>query len=160
MEEAIQRDISADKIDSFRELFSIFTGAQLSQVEVHHGDGDAVGRDNDGQWSVELNTEGKLWEVAHEASHVLFSPFDYSKAVAKALKNQEVHNLANIIEDARIDRKGSEHFGKPLYELHRDELLSYSGNADNLADAVFSAAFELDWSVEGRDPEGGVKKFG
>jgi hypothetical protein len=160
MEETIRRSISGDKIDSFRELFSIVTGAHLSQVEVHHGDGDAVGRDSDGRWSVELNTEGELWEAAHELGHVLFSPFDYSKAVAKALQNQDIHTIANILEDSRIDRKASEHFGKPLYELHRNELLSYSGNADNLADAMFSAAFQLDWEVEGRDPEGVVKKFG
>ena len=86
-------------------------------------DTDSVYKDRDGGWHFGLKKSDHVSASQHEAAHAKWTPFSYAKAVAGRMQDNRVSDIANIIEDRRIEFLADVWWqGSHIYDRHRADL--------------------------------------
>jgi len=153
--------ITKKRTEAVKEFFSILTGSPLEDVSVSWTEKDSSVAKTEGGWVVKLSSEDELPVLLHEASHILYTPFDVADVAGVSLSDERVRLMTNIIEDARIDWLGGEWFGKDLFLAHKEMLEKEvgDGKAKNLHHAVGSLVYDLGLTVEDSITQAAMVRF-
>jgi len=102
-------------------------------------DTDSVSKDSSGGWHFGLKKSDHVSASQHEAAHAKWTPFNYTQAVADRMNDNRVSDIANIIEDRRIEFLADVWWqGSHIYDRHRADLIRdlETRRADRLADVI------------------------
>ena len=102
-------------------------------------DTDSVYKDRNGGWHFGLKKSDHVSASQHEAAHAKWTPFSYAKAVAERMQDNRVSDIANIIEDRRIEFLADVWWqGSHIYDRHRADLIRnlMERRANGLADVI------------------------
>ena len=127
--------IQRERFSRYREMFQIYTNTADVVVEASRT-GDVVERtkhtvvnpatgkrEQRYRWRVGLKIGDGHHILLHEIGHVLFDSLDGAEKYLSKIANPRVMSIWNATEDVRIERMTEEHFGKPIWPLHRQQLI-------------------------------------
>lgn len=113
-----------DKLDEWEKLFSIVGGG--SKVYLISGDTKdcKISRSREtGDWHVQIHKDTPTEIALHEACHQLYSTFTLPTELQDRMRlNYKSFDLANIMEDVRINRKGGDWYSQDLLGFQRGRL--------------------------------------
>ena len=154
--------IQRERFSRYREMFQIYTNTTDVRVEASRT-GDVVERtkhtvfnpatgkrEQKYQWRIGLKPGDGHFFLLHEVGHVLFDSLDGAEKYLSKIKDPRVMSVWNATEDVRIERLTEEHFGKPIWPHHRQQLIDddngepWSGLANMVGALLFDVPVKLD----------------
>jgi hypothetical protein len=153
--------IQRERFPAYKELFQIYTNTADVRVEASRT-GDVVERSRQMRvnpatgkrearyrWRIGLKPGDGHHVLLHEVGHVLFDSLDGAEKYLSKVANPRVMSIWNATEDVRIERMTEAHFGKPIWPLHRQQLIDedtgepWSGLANMVGALLFNLPVEL-----------------
>ena len=158
----VDNTIQRERFPAYKELFQIYTNT--TDVDIHASrTGDVVERskymevnpvtgkrEQRYRWRVGLKVGDGHHVLLHELGHVLFGSLDGAEKYLQKVANPKVMHIWNATEDVRIERMTEQHFGKPIWPLHRQQLIDeddgepWSGLANMVGALLFDVPVETD----------------
>jgi len=159
--------IQRERFSRYREMFQIYTNTTDVEVEESRT-GDVVERtkhtvvnpatgkrEQRYRWRIGLKVGDGHFFLLHEIGHVLFDSLDGAEKYLSKIANPRVMSIWNATEDVRIERMTEEHFGKPIWPLHRQQLIDEDTGEpwSGLANMVGALLFDLPVTLAGTEVE-------
>ena len=163
----VDNTIQRERFPAYTELFQIYTNT--TDVNVHPSrTGDVVERSRHSvynpttgkreqkyRWRVGLKVGDGHHVLLHEVGHVLFGSLDGAEKYLNKIADPRVMHIWNATEDVRIERMAEDHFGKPIWPLHRQQLIDEDTGEpwSGLGNMVGALLFDLPMKLAGTDVE-------
>ena len=159
--------IQRERFPAYTELFQIYTNTTDVRVDASRT-GDVVERSKQMRvnpatgkreaqyrWRIGLKPGDGHHVLLHEVGHVLFDSLDGAEKHLSKVANPRVMHIWNATEDVRIERMTEAHFGKPIWPLHRQQLIDEDNGEpwSGLANMVGALLFDLPVKLDGTEVE-------
>ena len=138
------------KLDEWEKLFSILGGGNKVYLESSREKDCHITKDPEsGDWHVQIHMDTPTEVALHEGCHQLYSTFSLPRKLqTRVMAHPKSLDLANVMEDVRINRKGGDWYSQDLLGFQRTRLkrnkLVAAEISDDISCAVANEVFELD----------------